>query len=161
MSSPTSSPNAGPISFIARREDRLSALAAQLTTKYGTHSTVVALDLTRPDAVTELAARLAAEGIRVTSLINNAGFGNYDSFVRIDPQRVADEVAVDVSAVVALSRAFLPEMLAAGTGALVNVASTAAFQPMPRMATSTAPARHSCSASQKLSGTKSSLPCYQ
>ncbi len=67
-------------------------------------------------------------------LVNNAGFGSYGPFVEADSEREADEVAVDVSAVVALARAFLPGMLARGSGGILNIASTIAFQPAPYQA---------------------------
>jgi short-subunit dehydrogenase len=119
--------------LVARRKDRLDALAAELTTRYGTRCTVVALDLSAPDAVASLVATLSARKITVATLINNAGFGNHGFFTTIDPKRIDDEVAVNVAAVVSLTRAFLPQLLT-GSGALVNVASTAGFQPIPRMA---------------------------
>ena len=67
-------------------------------------------------------------------LVNNAGFGSYGPFAEADADREADEVAVDVSAVVTLARAFLPGMLARGSGGILNVASTIAFQPAPYQA---------------------------
>ncbi len=120
--------------LVARREDRLRSLAGELSRDHGTVCTVIALDLTLPDAVPSLVARLAAADIRLSTLVNNAGFGNHGTVVSIDEERLLDEVRLNVTAVVALSRAFLPELLSSGRGALVNVASTAAFQPIPRMA---------------------------
>jgi hypothetical protein len=67
-------------------------------------------------------------------LINNAGFGSYGPFAKADSNREDDEVALDVSAVIALARAFLPGMLARGSGGILNVASTIAFQPAPYQA---------------------------
>ena len=67
-------------------------------------------------------------------LVNNAGFGSYGPFVEADPDRETEEVAVDVSAVIALARAFLPGMVARGSGGILNVASTIAFQPGPYQA---------------------------
>jgi short-subunit dehydrogenase len=120
--------------LVARREDRLTALADELSTKYGTTSTVIPLDLTEPDATARLVATLGAADIALSSVVNNAGFGTHGMFADLDPQRVDAEVALNVGAVVSLSRAFLPGLLERGDGALVNVASTAAFQPIPRMA---------------------------
>lgn len=125
--------------LVARREDRLLALADELAAASGTRSTVVPLDLTAPDAATELRARLVSDGVRPATLINNAGFGTFGELATADPDRVADELAVDVVALTTLTREFLPDLLEAaqdrpGSAALVNVASTAAFQPIPRMA---------------------------
>jgi short-subunit dehydrogenase len=120
--------------LVARRKDRLDALAAELQTKYGTISTVIAEDLSTPDAAATLVAILAEKKIVLSTLINNAGFGSHGLLTTVDPKRLADEIAVNVGAVVALTRAFLPELLQHGDGALINVASTAGFQPVPRMA---------------------------
>ncbi len=120
--------------LVARRQDRLEALASELSTRYGTISTVIAQDLAKPDAAATLVAALAKKKIVLSTLVNNAGFGNHGFLTTIDPKRLNDEVAVNVAAVVALTRAFLPELIARGDGALVNVASTAGFQPVPRMA---------------------------
>ncbi len=120
--------------LVARRADRLESLAAELTQKYGTTVTTVAIDLTASDAVASLQGRLAASGISVSSLVNNAGFGGFGPLAEMDPAVVDGQVALNVAALVSLTRAFLPELLKNGDGALVNVASTAAFQPIPRMA---------------------------
>jgi short-subunit dehydrogenase len=120
--------------LVARREDRLEALATELTARYGTVSTVVPLDLSSPDAAAGLLATLAKNKTTVSTLVNNAGFGNHGFLSTVDPARLDSEVAVNVAAVVSLTRAFLPQLLERGNGALVNVASTAGFQPIPRMA---------------------------
>lgn len=120
--------------LVARRADRLEALAKELSQRYGTVCTVVPLDLSVPDAATSLAATLARKKISVATLINNAGFGTHGFVSDGDAARLDAEVAVNVAAIVSLTRAFLPGMIAAANGALVNVASTAAFQPIPRMA---------------------------
>ncbi len=92
------------------------------------------LDLSAPGAAESLASTLATKKITVSTLVNNAGFGTHGFVADSDAARLDAEVAVNVSAVVSLTRAFLPGMIAAGNGALVNVASTAGFQPIPRMA---------------------------
>ena len=92
----------------------------------------VAADLSTPAGVSALLDHVGDRPIEV--LVNNAGFGSYGPFAEADPEREADEVAVDVSAVVTLARAFLPGMLARGSGGILNVASTIAFQPAPYQA---------------------------
>lgn len=92
----------------------------------------VAADLSTPSGVSALLDHVRDRPIEV--LINNAGFGSYGPFAETDPAREADEVAVDVSAVVALAHALLPGMLARGSGGILNVASTIAFQPAPYQA---------------------------
>ena len=96
-----------------------------------TVETVVA-DLSARSGVSALLDHVAGRPIEV--LVNNAGFGSYGPFAEGDADREADEVAVDVVAVVALARAFLPGMIARGSGGILNVASTIAFQPAPYQA---------------------------
>jgi short-subunit dehydrogenase len=120
--------------LVARRRDRLDALAATLRRDCGVRVEVVPLDLARPTAASELQAAIDALGLRVTGLINNAGFGTFGDFVDDDPAHLATEIAVDISAPVQLSAAYLPSFVAAGEGFLVNVASMAAYTPTPRMA---------------------------
>ena len=92
----------------------------------------IAADLATESGVSALLDHVGERPIEV--LINNAGFGSYGPFAEADPDREADEVAVDVRAVIALARAFLPGMLARGSGGILNVASTIAFQPGPYQA---------------------------
>ncbi|MET0726201.1 MAG: SDR family oxidoreductase [Leifsonia sp.] len=125
--------------LVARRQDRLEALAVELAEAFGTESTVIPLDLTAPDAIEELVRDIDSRGIRVASLVNNAGFGSYGRFGDADEERLFDEVQLNVLALTRLSRALWPALVAhsrtsPGNGALVNVASTAAFQPIPFMA---------------------------
>ncbi|WP_255579674.1 SDR family oxidoreductase [Cryobacterium sp. PAMC25264] len=123
----------------ARRLDRLEALAVDLAEKYGTVSTVIPLDLAAPGAVAELVHDLDDRGVRVSTLVNNAGFGLFGSMVDAPEAPVHDQVAVNVQALTDLTHALLPGLLSAALthpqgAALVNVASTAAFQPVPRLA---------------------------
>jgi uncharacterized protein len=116
----------------ARRADRLDALAAELG---GVAVDTVAVDLVDPDGPDRLMAELARRGIAVDLLVNNAGFGLRGPFA--ERERAAQTGVVDVNcrAVVALAHAVLPPMLDRGRGAILNVASTAAFQAGPWMAT--------------------------
>jgi short-subunit dehydrogenase len=93
------------------------------------------MDLSEPGAGGRLAAETDRLGLRVTGLINNAGFGTHGLFQDEDPDRLRDEVAVNIAALVDITRAYIDGLRAAGTGILVNVASTAAYQPIPKMAT--------------------------
>lgn len=120
--------------LVARRTDRLDELAAELRSTHHVQATVIAADLAKPGAGAALAAEVEARGLAVQTLINNAGFATRNRFENEDPNRIADEVALNVAALVDLSRAFYPQLLAAGRGALVNVASTGAYQPVPLMA---------------------------
>ena len=123
----------------ARRLERLEALAVDLAEKYGTVSTVIPLDLAEPGAVAELVRDLTERDIRVATLINNAGFGHFGPLVDAPAGRVHDQVAVNVAALTDLTHALLPGLQSAALAhphgaALVNLASTAAFQPVPRLA---------------------------
>jgi uncharacterized protein len=120
--------------LVARRRELLETQARELSEQYRVAATPIATDLARPGVGAELREELAARGIAVSTLINNAGFATYNSFVDEDPARIAAEIQLDVATLVDLTRTFLPGMIADGGGALVNVASTAAYQPLPGMA---------------------------
>lgn len=120
--------------LVARRRDRLEALAAELSTTYGVRATAIPLDLSLLAAGQALAEEVARRGLTVTSLVNNAGFGTFGPFHTEDPRRLQEEINVDVANVVDISRAFIERLRAAGTGVLINVASMAAYFPTPNMA---------------------------
>jgi hypothetical protein len=115
-----------------RDEARLNEAADQIRRASGVNVETVVADLSTPAGVSALLDHVGGRPIEV--LVNNAGFGSYGPFVERDPDREADEVAVDVGAVITLARAFLPGMLARGSGGILNVASTIAFQPAPYQA---------------------------
>jgi len=126
-----------PLVLTARRADRLEALAATLRRDFEVDVRVMPADLTAPDAAARLAAQLAAEGPGIRHLVNNAGFGVLGPFADHDPQVYRDLVDLNVRAVTDLTRLLLPALLAAPAGVhrgVLNVASTAAFQPGPLMA---------------------------
>lgn len=120
--------------LVARRREKLEATAEGLRSEHGVAVTVYGHDLARPGAGIELARQLDDDGVRVDSLINNAGIGTHGDFATQDPAALADQVQLNVAAVVDLTRALLPQMLHSGRGALVNIASTSAYQPTPSMA---------------------------
>jgi short-subunit dehydrogenase len=120
--------------LVARRFDRLTDLAAKLHRAQGISVCVIAADLTSPTAATDLRETIENRGIRITSLINNAGFGTFGAFVGEDLARLTDEIAVDITAPVSLTHVFLPDLLENGHGFVINVASMAAYTPAPRMA---------------------------
>jgi uncharacterized protein len=120
--------------LVARSEDRLRELAAGLTADHGIRAQVLAADLTRPDSAGEIAETLARQGVQVDVLVNNAGFGAHGQIAGIGVQRQLDVIEVNVAALTRLTALFLPGMLERGHGAVLNVASTAAFQPGPNQA---------------------------
>jgi short-subunit dehydrogenase len=119
--------------LVARREDRLEELAAHLRTAHGVQVHVIAADLSQPGIGSRLAEEVGHIGVTVTGVINNAGFATYGPFHEEDSERLRQEIAVDVTAVVDISRAFIGPLRARGDGFLVNVASMAAFMATPLM----------------------------
>ena len=109
------------------------SLADELTRAHGVTVTVVARDLGLPDAGRTLRAELESRGIHATGLVNNAGFGTHDAFTDEDPDRLQSMIALNVSALVDLSRAYIDPLTSADTGVLINVASLLGFQPTPYM----------------------------
>lgn len=119
----------------ARREQRLEELARQLSAEHDVVVEVFAADLARPSAPEEILAFTRGKGLHIDLLVNNAGFGNYGEFLQTETQRLLDMVQVNCGAVVHLTRLFLPEMMRRRRGAVLIVASTAAFQGVPYIAT--------------------------
>ena len=120
--------------LVARRLDRLERLASEIEETHGVRAEAVPLDLGLPDAGRTLAGEVEGRGLAVTSLVNNAAFGTFGPFHEEDPGRVAEEIRVNASAIVDISRAFVGQLRKSGDGVLVNVASMAAYQPIPNMA---------------------------
>jgi len=121
--------------IVARSTGKLEALATELRAQHGVRVDVISADLAQPDAAAGVVAEVAARGIEIGTLINNAGFGSYGAFAALDAARERDEIMVNVLGLASLTRAFLPAMIARRSGRIVNVGSTASFQPVPYMAT--------------------------
>jgi short-subunit dehydrogenase len=117
--------------LVARRKDRLSALAGALIDDHGVRVETIAADLSKPGRRGKMAGRIEELGLEVEILVNNAGFATGGPFHEADPERELEQVRVLVEAPVALTSAFLPAMVQRGRGAILNVASTAGMQPMP------------------------------
>lgn len=113
----------------ARRAEVLTQLAEAVG-----HATVIPADLADPLGAKALIAEIERRGLAVDLLINNAGFGVTGPVAENDPTALDEMVTVNVAALTSLTRAFLPGMLARRAGAVLNVASTAGFQPGPGMA---------------------------
>jgi short-subunit dehydrogenase len=120
--------------LVARREEKLREIAADVAERYGVHVHVIPADLADPEAPAHLAREVERQGLVVTHLVNNAGFAISGSFLTADSESQRDMIQVNVTALTSLTRAFLPEMVTRGHGRILNVASTAAFQPGPLMA---------------------------
>src|SRR5437763_7073953 len=120
--------------LVARRRDRLEALARELRSAHGVTAQVVAADLAVPEGAARLVEEVGRLGRPIDFLVNNAGFGASGAFVDLDLARELEMIQLNVAALVALTRAFLPAMVARRRGRILNVGSTAGFPPGPFMA---------------------------
>ena len=117
----------------ARRREPMETLAAELR-GLGATATILTADLSAPGGAAGLVGDLAAAGIEVEVLVNNAGLGAFARFDRTDPGRVAEMMQVNIVALTELTQALLPAMLARRSGKIMLVASTASFTPCPNSA---------------------------
>ncbi len=120
--------------LVARREDRLKALAEEVSAKHGVQTHVIAADLAQPGAAGALFAETERQGLEVDLLINNAGFGKGGEFTNIPFDAQAEMVRLNVNALMELTRLYLPAMRRRRRGGVINLSSTSAFQPVPYMA---------------------------
>ncbi|MGA9523834.1 MAG: SDR family oxidoreductase [Myxococcaceae bacterium] len=120
--------------LVARRAEVLDEVAAELNAKHGTQTTVIPADLGTPPGVAAVVRAVAEKGIALDALVNNAGYGLAGPFAELDAEKQVGMIDLNVTGLTALTRAFLPGMIERGHGAVLNVASTAAFQPGPFMA---------------------------
>ncbi|MDX1991194.1 MAG: SDR family oxidoreductase [bacterium] len=118
--------------LVARSADKLLKLANELQSKHSVTVKVIAKDLTQPTAPDEVYAELA--GTQIDVLVNNAGYATYGNFWDIDTRKDIDEIQLNVTTLTHLTKLFLPGMVQRRDGKILNVASTAAFQPGPLMA---------------------------
>jgi short-subunit dehydrogenase len=117
--------------LVARRKDRLVALADELAEEHGVRVETISADLSKPTTRGRIPGRVDELGLEVEILVNNAGFATGGAFHEADPKRELEQVRVLVEAPVALTSAFVPAMVKRGRGAILNIASTAGMQPMP------------------------------
>ncbi|MCF4167433.1 SDR family oxidoreductase [Zavarzinia compransoris] len=120
--------------LVARNEAALTALATEVAAEHGVTATVIAADLSDPAAPRRLFDDVTARGLSVDVLVNNAGFGDGSHFAGATREKTMGMIQVNIAALTDLMHAFLPGMVARGRGRVLNVASTAAFQPGPGMA---------------------------
>ena len=118
----------------ARRADRLEKLAAEIAARHGVKVAVITLDLGAPDAARRLFEKTEGAGIAIDVLVNNAGFACYGAFTETPLERIESLIAVDVLALTGLTHLFARAMLARGQGWVLNVASFAAYMPVPNYA---------------------------
>lgn len=122
------------VTLVARREDRLNAIADDLASSMGVRTEVIAADLTDEAARASIPVTLAERGLTVDVLVNNAGLSTTGPVASSDAAAELRMVRTDVEAIVHLCSLAVPGMVERGRGAVLNVASTAAFQPLPGQA---------------------------
>ncbi|AZT84844.1 SDR family oxidoreductase [Marinobacter sp. NP-4(2019)] len=118
----------------ARREDRLIALASELSEQHGVSVEVLAADLAAADGAEQVAAAVASSGWKLGGLVNNAGFGDRGAFTELSLERQLNMIQVNVASLVSLTWKLLPNLQEQQGSFIINVASTAAFQAGPNMA---------------------------
>ena len=123
------------VTLVARREDRLRDLAEELAAKHGVRAEAIGADLGGAASRAALVTQIAELGLEVEILINNAGFGGSGNFVRSDRERLVAMVELNCAALLDFQARYLPSMVERRRGAVINIASTSAFQPLPGSAT--------------------------
>jgi uncharacterized protein len=122
------------IILVARRLDRLQAVAQEISKQYGVQTEVIAMDLVAENAAEQLVAQLAAANKPIDILINNAGYGLYGMFIETEWARLNNMLQLDIVALTHLSHVFGKAMAARGSGYILQVASIGAYQPSPTYA---------------------------
>lgn len=149
--------------LVARSKDKLEKLADELKNQHSIEVVVLAHDLSAPGASTVIVSELNARSIDVDALINNAGFGSYGLFHQTTYDQEKQMIDVNIEALTELTKLLLPPMVKRGSGNILHVASTAAFQPGPLMAVYYATKAYvlsfSLALSEELKGTGVSVTC--
>jgi short-subunit dehydrogenase len=120
--------------LVARNAPRLAQFAEELKAQFGISAKAVPLDLTAAPAPQFLFDQLQREGIAVDILVNNAGYGLFGEFAKISPEENLGQIRLNITALTHLTKLFLGPMIERHSGKIMNVASTAGFQPGPLMA---------------------------
>ena len=120
--------------LVARRKDELEKLADELVKQFAVEVRTISLDLSDATSGSKLMAELKKLKVETDVLINNAGFGTSGRFANENRGKISEEITLNVLTLVDLTHAVLPSMLRRNFGAIVNIASTAAYQPVPGMA---------------------------
>lgn len=121
--------------LVARSEERLASICNELGREHGVQAQYVAMDLTQDETGAQLFDEVGRRGLEIETLINNAGFGSMGDFLKLDLETELKMVDLNIRALVDLTYRFLGPMRDRRRGAIINVASTAGFQPVPFMTT--------------------------
>ncbi|MEM9077286.1 MAG: SDR family oxidoreductase [Bacteroidota bacterium] len=122
------------IILVARSKDKMERIKSELESQYGVQVMIISKDLTLPNSPKEIYNQITAEGIEIRYLINNAGFGGHGKFHERPWENDLAMINLNITALTALTRLFLPDMVAKNTGKILNVSSTASFMPGPLQA---------------------------
>ena len=120
--------------LVARREDALQQLASELRDRFGIRVEVIPADLSLTGAAAALVAELEERGLQIDTLVNNAGLGAHGDVVDSDVADASTQIAVNITTLTELTALLLPGMVQRRSGAIITIASTAAFQPVPHFA---------------------------
>lgn len=149
--------------LVARNKRALASLAYDLSERYSVPTRVIVTDLSDPESPTKIYHELEQNGVVVDILINNAGFGDYGAFLSSSVDTQLAMIAVNIRALTELTHLFLPDMIARGSGRIMNVGSVASFVPGPMMSVYFATKAYVLSFSEALSeelrGTGVSVTC--
>jgi uncharacterized protein len=120
--------------LVARSEDTLHQIGKELQQAWGIQVAAIPVDLSQEGAALKIYQKVQEQNLPVNLLVNNAGFANYGAFEKIDLEQDRRQVMLNVAALVDLTHAFIPDLLAHGLSGIINLSSSGAFQPMPYMA---------------------------
>jgi uncharacterized protein len=150
--------------LVARDAAKLTQFSDELQRQFGIAARFVALDLTETSAPQALFDQLQSDGIAIDFLVNNAGYGKFGEFATMPLADIVGQVALNIASLTALTRLLVPSMIKRGSGRIMNVASTAGFQPGPLMAVYYATKAYVISFSEaianELKGTGVTVTCF-
>lgn len=136
--------------LVARSQDKLEALAKELSERHGINAQVLPKDLSKLEAADEIYEACKGSNWQVDVLINNAGFGMFGPLAQQNPDKLEQMMMINMVSLTKLTRLFLPTMIEKRSGGVINVASTAAFQPIPTLGTYAATKAYVLSLSEAL-----------
>lgn len=119
--------------LVARSTEKLQSLKNEIEQKYQVVAEFISMDLSKPNSADELFKTIQSKNLKIDILVNNAGFGDHSLFLNEDPKKIEEMILLNILTLTKLTRFFLPDMIANRRGKILNVASTAAFQPGPLM----------------------------
>ncbi len=120
--------------LVARSKDKLNRIAEELQSQYQIKVSILAEDLSKADTASKIYAEVKKQEIIIDTLINNAGFGDFGAFVDEDLKTVTAMIQLNITTLTEMTSLFVKDMKARNCGKILNIASTAAFQPLPRFA---------------------------